>query len=133
MAFKPRQVVGLVDDSDIPRASGLVSSIWNPGILFTHNDNGSNPEIFAITATGGQTVATFSLLGRSNADYEDMAIGTGPNGGSYIYVGDIGDIDNMRPSIQVIRMQEPNVREGSAALLTEVLDSLSLSSYRSRL
>lgn len=122
VAFKPRQVVGLVDDSDLPRASGLVSSIWNPGILFTHNDNGSNPEIFAITATGGQTVATFSLLGRSNADYEDMAIGTGPNGGSYIYVGDIGDIDNMRPSIQVIRMQEPNVREGSAALLTEVLE-----------
>lgn len=60
--------------------------------------------------SGGTPLGTYRLLGASATDWEDMAIGPGPESGqSYLYLGDIGDNDASRSTIQVFRVAEPMV------------------------
>lgn len=46
--------------------------------------------IFAIKASTAEVVATLTITGALACDWEDMAVGVGPYGKSYIYIGDIG-------------------------------------------
>jgi hypothetical protein len=71
--------------------SGVVESHKNPEVLFVHNDSGDSPRFFAINR-GGAILAelrleTVPLL----IDAEDITIGRGPGGASFIYLGDTGN------------------------------------------
>ncbi|HET9480167.1 MAG TPA: hypothetical protein VFP98_00285, partial [Candidatus Polarisedimenticolia bacterium] len=48
-------------------------------------------------------------------DWEAIAPGPGPDGGSYLYVGDIGDNDGRRRHVTVYRVPEPSADEGESA------------------
>jgi|GEM_PF-1374371 len=101
---------GKVDVPGLVEASGAVCSRLNPTVIWTHNDKGGLPEIFAIDQQG-QSLATYSLNEAIHLDYEDIAIGPGPLPGTdYLYVGDIGDKNKAeRSHIVVYRIKEPVV------------------------
>ena len=46
-------------------------------------------------------------MGAPAGDWEDIAIGTNPDGGNYLYLGDIGDNNANRPFVTVYRTSEP--------------------------
>ncbi len=100
---------GKVEFAEITEASGIVASRKTAGVLFVHNDSGDMPRVFAMT-TLGKHRAVFSLSGASAVDWEDMAVGPGPDPGEhYLYLGDIGDNNAVRPSVVVYRVAEPSI------------------------
>lgn len=88
-------------DSRITESSGLAASRVHPGIVYTFNDSGGRPELYAI-GPDGRTKATIRLGGAVNRDWEAMAVG--PDG---LYVGDIGDNLDSWPHVTVYRIPEP--------------------------
>ncbi len=98
-------------------AAGLGVSAKNPGIVWSHNDSGGFPFLYAMT-TNGTLLAEFDLTADTLADLEDMAIGPGPVAGvPYLYVGDIGvgKLDTLtRESVRIFRALEPEVPLGWA-------------------
>jgi len=85
--------LGLIGYDAISEASGIAASRSNPDVLWTHNDGGDSPRLFAFN-TQGKHLGVYSIAGVSNRDWEDMAIGPGPiDGQQYLYIGEIGDND----------------------------------------
>lgn len=104
---------GRTPDGILTEASGIAASRRNPGTLWTHNDSGAGPRIFALSSTGA-TQALYDLDGAGADDWEDIAVGPGPVAGkSYVYVGDIGDNSTARANIDLYRVAEPDVKTGS--------------------
>lgn len=109
--------VGSLESPLIREASGLAASRKNKGVLWVHNDRGDAPRIFAMSTqsrkgrpTAGKHLGVFRLNGARAQDWEDIAIGPGPEPGiDYLYIADIGDNDAKRNSIVVYRVAEPNV------------------------
>jgi hypothetical protein len=63
-------------------------------------------------STSGELVALVSFPA-AVVDTEDIAIGPGPiDGRDYLYVGDIGDNDDNRREIRVVRIAEPELSGG---------------------
>jgi hypothetical protein len=100
-------VSGTVELEDIFEASGLAVSRLNPGVVWTHNDAGDSARLFAMEANGAHR-AEIHLVGFEMRDYEDIALGPGPDPGvDYLYVGDVGDNSESRTSVSVYRIPEP--------------------------
>jgi len=92
----------------IDEASGLASSRLNSGVLWVHNDSGDQPRVFAVNRRG-KLLGTYLLNGAAAVDWEDMATGPAPGGGSYLYLADIGDNSARRMSVHIYRVPEPSV------------------------
>ena len=103
MARGPVQIDGLQE------LSGLVASRHNSNVLWTHND-GPQDTVHAIN-TQGQWVGWLQLPGAPSQDWEDIAVGPGPEAGvDYLYIGDIGGNNDDRTVVQVFRVPEPEWR-----------------------
>jgi hypothetical protein len=70
--------------------------------------------LFAFSAKG-EHLGTFRVTGARCYDWEDMAAGPGPDRRrTYLYVGDIGDNERVRPQLTIYRVVEPEIgSEGS--------------------
>ena len=102
------EAVGLVDTPAISEASGLVAGRADPTLLWIHNDSGA-PEMFALDDTG-RLQATVELTDVTAGDWEDLAVGPGPDPeAAYLYVGDIGDNENRRDLLTIWRLREPSL------------------------
>ena len=44
--------LGEIESDDIQEASGIVSSLTNENVIWTHNDSGDSNRIFAMDTTG---------------------------------------------------------------------------------
>ncbi len=107
--FSVGEQVGTVDDKSITEASGLAASRQNSGVLWTHNDSGSDSCLFAMSSDG-RKLGTYLLRQAKADDWEDIAVGPGPESGeSYLYVGDIGGNKQRRKKVVVYRTLEPEV------------------------
>jgi hypothetical protein len=96
-----------LEDRKVRESSGLVASRRSPGLLWTHNDSGDGPVVYAFDRAG-RSRGTFRVEGAQAVDWEDIAAGPGPAGGqSYLYVGDIGDNGREREAVVVYRFPEP--------------------------
>jgi hypothetical protein len=93
-------------DSRINESSGLGTSSYGDGIVYTHNDSGDTARFFAVNSAGA-TVAVYTLQGAVNHDWEDMATGTDAAGHPVLYFGDIGDNAATRSEIDVYQVPEP--------------------------
>jgi hypothetical protein len=102
------RVTGRVPDASANELSGLVRSPSHPGLLWSHDDSGSGPLLYGLRADG-RVVARPTVTGAQAVDWEDIAAGAGPT----LYIGDIGDNDGNRKTIDVYRVREPRV--GAAA------------------
>ncbi len=59
------------------------------GKLWSHNDSGGEPKIYAIEPTTGGIIQTITLQGITNIDWEDLAAD-----GYYLYIADTGNNGN---------------------------------------
>jgi len=107
--FLPGKRVGTVQTSLITEASGIVASRKSRGVLWVHNDSGDSARVYAIN-TEGKLLGTYRIEGANCRDWEDIAIGPGPDPNrGYLYIGDIGDNSANRSFITVYRVPEPEV------------------------
>lgn len=98
-----------VDDARITESSGLVASRREPDVFWTHNDSGDGPYVYAFDRRG-RLLAVATVAGAEARDWEDMAIGPGPEPGKpYLYLGDIGDNLRRRETVTVYRVLEPSI------------------------
>lgn len=95
-------------DKRIRESSGLARSLRHPGILWTHNDSGGEPCLYAID-TLGKTRAKVRIPKAAAFDWEDMTQGLDEEGNPWLFVGDIGDNFKIRPSLQIYRIPEPDL------------------------
>lgn len=126
--YQEGRKVGQVQSPLIAEASGLVVSRRQPGVLWVHNDSGDAPRVYAINPKG-DLLAAFVVSGAQARDWEDIAIGPGPDPSTdYLYLGDIGDNNGRHPSVVVYRVKEPAVDPNRRGLegRTDPADSISL-------
>jgi hypothetical protein len=93
----------------LAEVSGLAPSLKNPNYLWAHNDSGNEPEVYLIDDSLSIKL-TCRLKGIENRDWEDIAVGPGPDATSrYVYVGDIGD-NLARYNFKIVyRFEEPDL------------------------
>jgi hypothetical protein len=104
----PTKIANLKNPA-VTESSGLAASRLNQNIYWTHNDSGDGPLVYAFDTTG-ESHGVFRVAGAQARDWEDMAIGPGPQrASSYLYLGDIGDNENVRSEIVVYRVVEPKL------------------------
>ncbi len=117
--IKPRKNLGQIESSIINEASGLVASRNSEGVLWTHNDSGGEPELYAIS-NEGYMLATYKINGNQhpaykspsiiNRDWEDISFGPGPKDETdYLYIADIGDNSAIFGTYFIYRVEEPLV------------------------
>jgi len=107
--------VGQVAARRLSEISGLAVSRRNRAVIWVHNDSGDGPYIYAINPSG-ELLATFAVTGADAVDWEDIAIGPGPEPNEdYIYIADTGDNNARRRSVTVYRVKEPTVDPNARA------------------
>ena len=111
--------------------SGVTMSPGQPDIIFTINDSGNEPIVYALDTTGADRGA-WRIRDAMNVDWE--AISSGPCRGSGVqagrdarrrclYIGDVGDNDAIRSTLTLYRVAAPVARAAgaTASLAAEVL------------
>lgn len=99
--------IGALENAEIDEASGLVFSRTHEGLIYTHNDSGGGRKVYVIDSLG-KGMGVFKLKGVWNRDWEDIAVGSGPDPKlNYVYVGDIGDNLAKFTNIFIYRFPEP--------------------------
>lgn len=119
-AFLPGISQGLIANDDLTEASGIAVSRSNPDLIWSHNDSGGQARLFLI-GPSGDDLGEFLLTGVENRDWEDMAIGPGPEEGkTYIYIGDIGDNRSQYKEKIIYRMIEPDVSRAGQKIVDNI-------------
>jgi hypothetical protein len=96
--------------------SGTAMSVKQPGIIFTFNDSGNDPVLFALD-TSGYSRGAWRLVGARNSDWEAGSIG--PCGADSmfvaqcIYIGDVGDNEATKKTRVIYRVAEPTVGDST--------------------
>ncbi|MGC4123168.1 MAG: hypothetical protein QM765_53095 [Myxococcales bacterium] len=108
-SYSGASVEGLVP-TVLEELSGLAMSEAHPGVLFAHNDSGDSAHFFALDFDGN-LLGEFVLTGATAVDWEDIAIGPCP-AGRCVYLGDIGDNNQVRTDYAVYRVPVPDVDVG---------------------
>jgi hypothetical protein len=81
-------------DRAMRETSGAAIDPRDPEVVWTQNDSGNEPEVFAFGADG-RILARLEVAGAANHDWEDLAVGPCP-GGTCMYLFDTGDSDRGR-------------------------------------
>ncbi len=110
--------IATLTDDELDEISGLACSRTIPGLIYVHNDSGGEAAVYLLD-TLGNTVGKVELLETKNRDWEDIAVGPGPDGQSYIYIGEIGDNNAVHKDISIHRIPEPIEGSLSSQVLPE--------------
>ncbi len=100
-------------------SSGVAVSHAHPGVLWSHNDSGDGPYLYATDLTGADRGRVL-VSGAENEDWEDMALGPcprRPGGGTCVYLADTGDNLERRTTVTVYAVPEPEPPVGPADTL----------------
>jgi hypothetical protein len=96
-----------ISDPRISESSGLAASRRHPGVVYTHNDSGHGPVVYAI-GPDGRTKATLTIAGARARDWEGIAVGRDGKGAPALFIADIGDnLGGAWPYVTVYRVPEP--------------------------
>jgi hypothetical protein len=101
-------VVGTISSNDVAESSGIAASKCQPGVYWTHNDSGDDPNIYAFSEKG-ENLGTFRVTNSQNDDWEDIAEYKDQSGKCFIYIADIGDNKRRRADRTIFRVAEPQV------------------------
>ena len=106
--FGERIDLGLIEFDPINEASGIAASRKSVGVLWTHNDSGDTSRVFALNIRG-EHLGIYYLNGVVARDWEDIALGPGPDSNNqYLYIGDIGDNNAVYDIKYIYRVIEPD-------------------------
>lgn len=120
--FGDAQPLGAVSSTELQELSGLAASRVHAGLLYANNDSGDSARVFYLRQDG-TVLGDVALTGATRQDYEDIAVGPGPDGESWVYVGDHGDNaartgGTPRPSVWIHRFPEAIVDPALTAIVT---------------
>lgn len=91
----------------VTESSGVVVSRTHRGVLWTHNDSGDGPYIYASDSTGADHGALV-VPGADAVDWEDIALGPCPTqAAGCLYLADTGDNAERRAFVTVYAVPEP--------------------------
>src|SRR5438270_7424595 len=78
--------------ADLVENSAAVMSAQYPGVLYSVNDSGNEPVLFALDTVGADR-GTWRIVGAANVDWEAASIGPCSDDvrPRCIYIGDVGD------------------------------------------
>jgi hypothetical protein len=102
-------LTGRFASARLTESSGVAVSRAHRGILWTHNDSGDGPYLYA-TDLRGSDRGVLRVSGARAVDWEDMALGAcpeGPEGEDCLYLGDIGDNLERRTNVTIYVVAEP--------------------------
>lgn len=108
--FEKPTVVGNLKSDEITESSGLAASKCQTDVIWTHNDSGDGPYIFAISEKG-KDLGTWKVSGATNKDWEDISERREPDGKCYLYIGEIGNNELEREELAVYKVLEPTVND----------------------
>ncbi len=108
-AFTGPQVSGRLTAPPKNEASGLAASRRMAEVLWTHDDSGGAPMLYAVDADG-RARGKLQVGGVKNQDWEDVAA-VELDGKPWLLVGDIGDNEAERRSVTVYFVPEPSAAE----------------------
>jgi hypothetical protein len=98
---------GVLQRPGLVESSGVAVSRAHRGILWTHNDSGDGPFIYA-TDTAGADFGKLRVTGADAEDWEDITLGPCPRSrGQCLYLADTGDNGERRLSVTVYAVPEP--------------------------
>ena len=121
-SYAPGAALGVLKGDKLGEISGLADSRRNAGVLWIHNDSGDKARLFAVNLAG-TLVSELAVPGAKAVDWEDIAVGPGPNPAkTYLYIGDIGDNSLIRDKIVVYRAPEPLVDPGLPGAAQNLVD-----------
>ncbi len=101
---------GTLKSPFITESSGVAVSRRFPGVLWTHNDSGDGPMLYA-TNLAGEDLGRYLVPGAKNSDWEDLALAPCPRQPhDCLYVADTGDNDEHRRSVTLYAVPEPETR-----------------------
>ncbi len=89
--------------SELTESSGIAEL---NGQLWTHNDSGDQPRLFAFDLSG-QLLAQVTVSGATAIDWEDICAFTRDDR-SYLAVGDVGDNNGQRPFVSIYVIELPD-------------------------
>lgn len=94
---------------DLTSVSGLAASHRHDGVLWAVEDSLEPADLVALT-TDASELGRIRVQGGPlpNLDWEDLAVATGPDGTSRVYIADIGDNLSFRPRVQLYVFDEPD-------------------------
>ena len=100
-------VTGQLQSDEIVEASGLARSQRDADLLWTINDGGSKPRLYAVDEFGAHR-GRIKLEEAKNRDWEDMSsFSIGEQ--AYLLVADTGDNDAKRKHVQLYVLPEPDL------------------------
>lgn len=97
----------VLHDARIAESSGLLASTAHPGVLWTHNDSGNPPLLYAV-GRNGRTLATVRVTRAADVDWEALAPARGQDGTPLLAVADLGDNSASRAHIEIDVVPEPD-------------------------
>lgn len=104
------QKVGTLDTNRLKEASGLALSKQFPDRFYHHNDSGSGG-YFYVTDLSGAHTKQIAFTYQKVRDIEDISVGP-CDSGQCIFLGDIGDNDSNRPSVDLWVIPETEKLQG---------------------
>jgi hypothetical protein len=110
---------GRINDRRVVEASGLARSHRVADRLWTMNDGGSRPQLFAV-GTDGRIQGSMSLRQAANIDWEDLA-SFEQDGKAWLLVADIGDNEAKRHDYTLYVVEEPAVLKPPSTLPSRVI------------
>jgi hypothetical protein len=113
-AYQEPKVTGKIQSKDIDESSGLAVSRCQADVLWTHNDSGNGPVIYAIDSKG-ESLGAWSVRDAKSNDWEDMAGFKDVSGKCFLYIGDIGNNSRTRGEFTVYRVAEPEMGANSSS------------------
>jgi len=111
-AYAPRLLQELAPlPADLREASGLAVSRTQPGVIWSHNDSGDAPTLYALDLKG-RLLAKVGVMNATAVDWEDIASGPCPAGigpGPCLYIADTGNNNQSRDVVTVFVVAEPMI------------------------
>jgi len=102
------QRTGTLRSKRLMESSGVAVSRRFDGVLWTHNDSGDKPVIYAINAAG-DLLRIYHVPGADAVDWEDITLAPCPGGpGPCLYIADTGDNNEKRKTATIYIVPEPD-------------------------
>lgn len=103
------QLSGVLLDPALVETSGLAASGRHEDVLWLLNDGGNAPRLYAVSVRGSR-IATLTVAGVANTDWEDLAAFE-LDGKRYLMIADTGDNGGLRRTLQLHVIEEPSKLE----------------------
>lgn len=126
--FSKTPTVKTIANQSYGELSGIAASQKSEGIFYMQEDN--NSRNVYLTNKNGDDLGKITLDNAGSSNWEDIAVGPGPEPGkTYVYVADIGDNNAKASFVSIYRFEEPEIVNPNATTQVNItnFDRINLS------